>query len=224
MALVSNFRRVTVLVGLAILLDASCVLAEPVTHQFTGQLTTITNGSGVTLDLTGLFTLGQPVTFEYTIERDTPPIQQDPYTAAYTDAITSLSFSIGTWAGSGTPSTSTTTVSNNVPSVGRELLRAQAVTYDQFSASVLGGISTPPIGNSTLQSLTYTLDDIEGTVLGSSVIPREFPAMSEWEGKTFTVLLFDFTQLRSGYVMATLSGVTTPAKSSTWGGVKALYR
>jgi len=42
--------------------------------------------------------------------------------------------------------------------------------------------------------------------------------------KTVTVLFFDFTQLKSGYVMATLSNVSTPAEGATWGGIKALYR
>jgi len=222
--MVSNVRLHAALAVVTLMLGAPRARAEQITHQFTGQLTTITNGSGVTLDLTGLFTLGQPVTLEYTIERDTPPVQQDAYTSAYTDAITSLSFSIGAWSGSGTPTTSTTTVSNDVPSLGRELARTRAVTYDQYSAQVLGGISAPPIGSSSLQSLTYTFDDIEGTVWSSTVIPREFPALGAFEGKTFTVLLFDFTQLKSGYVMATLAGVTTPAQSATWGGVKALYR
>jgi hypothetical protein len=100
----------------ALLLAAPRAQAELVTHQFTGQLTTITNGSGNLLDLTGVFTLGQAVTLEYTIERDTPPVQQDAYTSAYPDAITALAFSIDTWSGSGTPSSSSTTVSNDAPS------------------------------------------------------------------------------------------------------------
>jgi hypothetical protein len=56
------------------------------------------------------------------------------------------------------------------------------------------------------------------------VIPRVFPDLGAIEGRTMTVLLFDFTQLKAGYVMATLAGVSTPAQAKTWGGVKALYR
>jgi hypothetical protein len=61
-------------------------------------------------------------------------------------------------------------------------------------------------------------------VFGSKAIPREFPDLDVFEGKTLTVLFFDFTQLKSGYVMATLAGVTTPAQATTWGGLKGLYR
>lgn len=216
MALVSNLRSCCALAVVALLLAAPRARAEPVTHRFTGQLTTITNGSGVSLDLTGVFTLGQAVTLEYTIERDTSPVPQDPYTSAYTDAITALAFSIETWSGSGTPGYSLTTVSDNAPSPG--------VTYDQYSAQVQGGIAAPDIGGNTLQSLTWTFDDVQGTVFPSTVIPREFPGLGAFEGKTFTILFFNFSQLRAGYVMATLAGVSTPAQAATWGGLKALYR
>ena len=216
MALVSTVHCRRALVVAALLLAAPGAQAEPVTHQFTGQLTTITNGSGTSLDLTGVFTLGQAVTLDYTIERDTPPVQQDPYTSAYTDAITSLAFSIDAWAGSGTPGYSITTVSDNV--------QTPTVAYDQYSAQAQGGLVAPDIGGAAFQSLTWTLDDVQGTVFGSTVIPREFPGLGAFEGKTVTLLFFDFTQFKSGYVMATLAGVTTPAQAATWGGLKALYR
>jgi hypothetical protein len=224
MTLVSNVRCRCALVLVALVLAAPRAQAEPVTHQFTGQLTMITNGSGSLLDLTGVFTLGQAVTLDYTIERDTPPVQQDPYTSAYTGAIEALAFSIGSWSGSGTPAYSFTTVSDNVPSPGLRFPQTQAVTYDQYSAQVQGGISAPPIGDTAMQSLTWTFDDVQGTVFGSTGIPRVFPDLGAFEGKTLTILFFDFTQLKSGYVMATLAGVSTPAQATTWGGVKALYR
>jgi hypothetical protein len=171
-----------------------------------------------------VFTLGQAVTLEYTIERDTPAVPQDPYTSAYTGAITALSVSIDTWSGSGTPAYSLTTVSDNVPSPGLETPQLQAATYDQYSAQVQGGITAPPLGEIQMQSMTWTFDDIQGTVFGSTAIPREFPDLAGFEGKTLTVLFIDFGTFRSGYVMATFSGVTTPAQAATWGGLKALYR
>jgi hypothetical protein len=210
MPLVSKFRYGCALVFVALMLAAPRAEAELVTHTFTGQLTTITNGSGVTADLTGLFTLGQAVTLEYTIERTTPPTQQDANTSAYTDAITALSFTIGTWTGSGNP-TSVTTVTDNAP-------------YDQYSAQIISGITAPPLGSAMYSSMTYTLDDIQGTVFSSTALPRVFPDLGVFDGKTVTVLLFDFTQLKSGYVMATLAGVATPTHPTTWGSVKALYR
>jgi hypothetical protein len=217
MALASNFRFRRALVFVALLLAAPPAQAELVTHQFTGQVTTVTNGSGVTADLTGLFTLGQAVTLDYTIERDTPPVAEDPYTSSYTGAITALSFSIGSWSGTGTPTYSFTTVLDNKPSPGSGV-------YDEYSAQVQGGISADPLGNTMLSSLTYTFDDVQAAVFNSTAIPSVFPALAAFEGKTFTVLIFDFDQLKSGYVMATLAGVTTPTQPGTWSRLKALYR
>jgi hypothetical protein len=217
MALASNFSFRRALVFVALLLAAPRAQADVVTHQFTGQVTTVTDGSGVTADLTGLFTLGQAVTLEYTIERDTPPVAQDPYTSGYTDAITALSFSIGSWSGSGTPAYSFTTVLDNEPSPGSGV-------YDEYSAQVQGGITAGPLGNTLLSSLTYTFDDVQGTVFNSTAIPHVFPDLGAFEGKTFTVLIFDLDQLKAGYVMATLAGVTTPTQPTTWGRLKRLYR
>lgn len=217
MSLVSHVRHTGALVFVALVLLAPRAQAETVTHQFTGQLTTITNGSGFSADLTGLFTLGEAVTLEYTIERNTTAEPQDPYTDGYTGAITSLTFTIGSWTGTGTPAYSFTTVANDHPFSGTP-------PYDQYSAQIQGGITAPPIGSATLVSLTYTFDDIQASAFSSTAIPRDFPSMATWEGKTFTVLLFDGSSFKSGYVMATLSGVTTPTKAATWGRLKALYQ
>lgn len=217
MALVSPVRGSFALVLVGITLTAAPpARGETVSHHFTGQLTTITNGSGVTADLTGLFTLGQPVTLDYTIERNTTAVPQDPYTAGYTGALTTLSFSIGSWSGSGTPGYSLTTVVDNEPSPGGGV-------YDEYSAQVQGGISAPPIGNATLTSLTYTFDDVQGNVFDSTVIPAVFPDLGSFEGKTLTVLLLDMSTFKSGYVMATFSGGSTPVEPGTWGRLKALY-
>jgi len=205
------------LVVLALALLAPRAQAETVTHQFTGHITTITNGSGgSTADLTGLFTMGEAVTLEYTIERSTTPEPQDPHTSGYTGALTALSFSIGSWSGSGTPGYSFTTVLDNEPS-------PVSGVYDEYSAQVQGGIDAPPIGDAQLTSLTYTFDDVQGTVFNSTAIPAVFPDLSQFEGKTLTVLLFDMGTFKSGYVMATFDSGSTPTEPSTWGRLKGLY-
>src|SRR5262249_47012932 len=140
MPLVSSLRNRYALVLIALTFAASPARAELVTHHFTGQLTTVTSGSGSLLDLTGSFSVGQAVTLEYTIDRSSTPVAQDPYTSAYNDAITALSFTIGSWSGSGTPSGSVTTVVNNEPSPGTKLPGTQAGAYDEYSAQVPGGI------------------------------------------------------------------------------------
>jgi hypothetical protein len=170
-----------------------------------------------------MFTMGAAVTLDCTIERNTPGVPQDAYVTSYTDPVTLVAFSIGGWSGGGAPSTSSATVTNNAPSPGIRFPGTQAVNYDQYSWNALG-VPAPPIGSAALQSLTSTLDDIEGTVFDSGAIPRVFPDLSAFDGKTATFLLIDFTQFKSGYVMATLSSVSTPAHATTWGGLKALYR
>lgn len=217
MSLVSHVRHYRALGFMALMLAAPQAQAETVTHQFTGTLTTVTDGSGVTADLRSLFSLGQAVTLEYTIERTTPAEPQDAYTSGYTGAITSLSFTIGSWSGTGTPAYSFTTVTNDHPFTGTP-------PYDQYSGQIQGGITADPLGNTMLSSLTYTFDDVNASVFNSTAIPNVFPNLSGFEGKTFTVLIFDLNQLKAGYVMATLGGVTTPTQAGTWGRMKGLYR
>jgi len=222
MSLVSNvhFRYSLILAVLA--LAAPRAQAEPVTHQFVGQLTTITNAASGFLDLTGVFTMGAAVTLDCTIERSTPGLPQDAYVTGYTDPVTMVTFTIGSWSGGSAPSSSSATVTNNAPSP-LKFPQTQLVNYDQYSWNALG-VTAPALGTATLQSLTSTLDDVDGTIFASTAIPRVFPDLSAFEGKTATFLLFDITQLKSGYVMATLSSVSTPAQATTWGGLKALYR
>jgi len=207
--------------SLATLFLVPAASAEPVTHHFTGQVTFRTTGGPTTLDLTSVFPLGTAAILDCTIERSTPPSAQDFYTATYIDAVTHLSFSIDTWGGSATPPSSTTTVTNDQPSPlkGPQTLAA----YDQYTAQI-SGLTALPLGDVQLVSLTYTFDDVQGTVFGSTDLPRVFPDMSTWEGKTLTVLVFSFTQGKSGYLMATMQNVSTPALPSTWGALKGMYR
>ena len=195
-------------------LTASRASAEPVTHQFTGQITSF----GGALNLSALFPIGDPVTLDCTVERSTTPEPQDAYVTAYTNPVTMVAFTVGSWSGGGVPASSGATVTNNAPSPGQP-----GVFYDQWSWNALG-VTAPPLGTVNLQTLTSTLDDIEGTVFDSGEIPRVFPALGVFDGKTATFLFFDFSSFQSGYFMATLSGVSTPARGTTWGGIKGFYR
>ena len=208
----SSLRRACA--ALALLFLASQAGAEPVTHQFAGQITTL----GGSLDLSGVFSIGQPVTLDCTVERDTPGVPQDAYVTAYTNPVTMVAFTIGSWSGGSAPSSSNATVTNDAPSPA-----PPSVIYDQWSWNALG-VTAAPLGNLMLSSLTSTLDDIEGTVFDSGAIPRVFPALGAFEGRTATFLLINLSTFQSGYVMATLANVSTPAEGKTWGGIKALYR
>ena len=199
------------LVLLTAFLVAPRAHAEPVTHRFVGQVTTL----GGPLDLSGLFPLGQAVTLDCTVERTTTGVPQDAYVTAYTDPVTAVAFTIGSWSGGSAPSSSNATVTNDSP--------FQSVNYDQWSWNALG-VTAPPLGAVMFQTVTSTLDDIEGTVFDSGAIPRVFPGLGGFEGKTATFLFFDFGSLQSGFVMATLSDVSTPARGTTWGGIRAQYR
>ena len=199
---------------LVVVLAASRAGAEPVTHQFTGQITSF----GGSLDLSAFFSIGDAVTLDCTVERSTTPEPQDAYVTAYTNPVTMVTFTVGSWSGGSAPASSGATVTNNAPSPGQP-----GVNYDQWYWNATG-VTAPPLGNVNLQILSSTLDDIEGTVFDSGAIPRVFPALGVFDGKTATFLMIDFSTFQSGFFMATLSGVTTPARGTTWGGIKDLYR
>ena len=199
---------------LLLLLFASRAGAEPVTHRFTGQITSF----GGTYDLSSVFSIGQAVTLDCTVERSTTPEPQDAYVTGYTNPVTMVAFTVGGWSGGSAPSISNATVTNNAPSPA-----PPNNPYDQWSWNAQG-VSAPALGTVMFQSLTSTLDDVDGTVFSSQAIPRVFPALGAFEGKTATFLFIDFNTFQSGYFMATLADVSTPAEGTTWGGIKALYR
>jgi len=211
--MISCVKSVTCAV-LVLVLAASRAGAEPVTHQFTGQITSF----GGSLNLSSLFSIGDPVALDCTVERATTPEPQDAYVTAYTNPVTMVTFTVGSWSGGSAPASSGATVTNNAPSPGQP-----GVNYDQWYWNATG-VTAPPLGNVNLQILSSTLDDIEGTVFDSGAIPRVFPALGVFDGKTATFLMIDFSTFQSGFFMATLSGVTTPARGTTWGGIKDLYR
>lgn len=199
---------------LVLLLSAAAAQAEPVTHQFTGQITSF----GGALNLSSLFSIGDAVTLDCTVERSTTPEPQDPYVTAYTNPVTMVAFTVGSWSGGSAPASSGATVTNNAPSPGQP-----GVNYDQWYWNAQG-VSAPVLGNVHLSTISSTLDDIEGTVFDSGAIPRVFPALGVFDGKTATFLMIDYSTFQSGYFFVTLAGVSTPAQGTSWGGIKALYR
>ena len=64
---------------LVLLLVASRAGAEPVTYQFTGQISSF----GGSLNLSSLFSIGDAVTIDVTVERTTTPEPEDAYVTAY---------------------------------------------------------------------------------------------------------------------------------------------
>ena len=199
---------------LLLLVLAPRALAEPVTHRFTGQVTSF----GGALGLSSLFPAGTTVTLDCTVERNTPGVPEDSHVTTYTDAVTMVAFTVGSWSGGSAPSSSNATATDNEPSPA-----PPGNPYDQWTWNVLG-VQAPALGTVMFQTLTSTLDDVDATVFDSSAIPRLMPALGAFEGKTATFLFFDFSSFQSGYFMATLSEVSTPARGTSWGGIKALYR
>ena len=203
-----------IVAALVLLLLASRAGAEPVTHRFTGQVTSY----GGALNVSSLFPPGTAVALDCTVERTTTGVPEDAYVTAYTDAVTMVAFTVGSWSGGSAPSTSSAKVTNNAPSPA-----PPNNPYDQWTWNALG-VTAPALGNVMLQTLTSTLDDVDGSVFDSGAIPRVFPALGAFEGKTATFLFIDFGTFQSGYFMATLSDVSTPAQGTSWGGIRARYR
>src|SRR5262245_40968098 len=123
--------------------------AEPVTYHWTGTVTSVTDGSNGTYDLTGTFSNGQAVVFDLTVERTTNRTEY-PHSTRYENPITDLYSTIGTYVFSGTNPSSNISVVNDNPD-GEYLI-------DDFS-----GIATTlvgdPVGTANLSDANFDLYD-----------------------------------------------------------------
>lgn len=203
--------------------------AEIVQHTYSGVVTTVTNGSGGSLDLTGTFSAGQPVMIAISIERTIHGIPYENGGTIYLSAITGWTFSIGSYVcPPGPNSLSGTIVGNNLPSppVAANLTMADAVTAvaDYFDQNIPGPLHSPMIGNAVSQYLRVDLVDSEATVFADEQIPSVMPDLSEFESKTWSLSFYDAGLNKTGKVSGTLLSDATPASSSTWGRIKAEYR
>jgi hypothetical protein len=136
----SSLRRACAV--LVLLFVASRAGAEPVTHQFTGQISSF----GGTLDLSGLFSIGDAVTLDCTVERATTPEPQDAYVTAYTNPVTMVTFTVGSWSGAAfrRARAQPSRITHHLPA-------SCSWNYDQWYWNALG-VAAPPLGTVNLQT------------------------------------------------------------------------
>ena len=183
-------------------------LAEPVTYHLTGTVDSVDNGTGNTLDLTGSFSPGTAFTLDLPVERSTVPLHPDQFTSLYSNIGTNAHFTIGSYACTGAPMTAL-------------IIDNDMYGFDDFNF-VMYTVTAPPIGSIYPAIFELELQDAAGTALGSTLLPRPMPDMSAWTTKVWILGFSDNTT--TGVVSGTLGAVSTPALSTTWGGIRALYR
>jgi len=214
-------RLVTLLSGLV--LFAIPASAEPVTYHFTGTVTFVTDGTFGSYDLRGQFANGQAVTMDMTVERATTGSQSLPYLTTYANPVTDLAATIGTYVFTGTNPFGSIGVVNDGPNAPIGPATNGSAFFDEFYG-IFQGLEGNPIGTANLSDINFTFADAEGTALSDQMLPRIFPAMTNFETKQMVVSWVAPPTFVQGTVEIDFSGVSTPAQGTSWGRVKNLYR
>src|SRR5262245_10427757 len=134
------------------------VAGEPVTHHFRGTVDYVTNGTEEgSIDLTGLFSIGQTLQLSMTVERSTPPFDQQAVGALYRNAVTQFGFTLGTYTCTG---------------AGFDLSAVTNLPVGDEYAIHLGNLTAPSIGNAVLHGVSLDLIDSDSTAFASTALPR----------------------------------------------------
>lgn len=198
-----------------LLCTASLTRAETVTYHLTGTVISVSDGSLGTLDLSPTFTNGAPITLDITVQRSTTPITSDNIVYFYLNPGTALSFTVGSYVCTGAFA--------NVASVVNDLTGGPGPLMDEFVYQA-SGLVGPPVATATTSALALNLGDFDGTVFASGALPRPMPALTNFENKTFELTYADDVLQKTGIVDGTMTGVTTPARGTSWGRIKSDYR
>jgi len=202
------------LATLVLLALARPASAEPVTYHMTGTVTQVDNGTGGTVDLSGIFLVGASFSTYITVERTTVPTSPDGIAFLYLNPGTDLVFDVGSWE--------CTAAGATVIGVVNDLTNPTPVDAFVYQSNLL---TAPAFGSITATEFSVSLTDNDGTVLSSGVLPKPMPDLSNWESKDFSIAFTDNSaqQETVGFVTGTIGTLASPAKRSSWGAVKALY-
>jgi hypothetical protein len=189
--------------------------AEEVTYSMTGTVDYVDNGTGGSLDLSGIFLVGASFSTYITVERSSVPISPDGIAFFYTNPGTDLVFDVGSWQ--------CTFAGATVIGLINDQPIPTPVDDFAYQASLL---NAPSFGFISATFFAVTLNDDDGTALSSGALPKPMPDLSEWETKEFTVGFTDFSTVpeKVGFLTGTIGTLSTPAKASSWGALKGLYR
>lgn len=199
--MLSRARRwfVWVLASVALTASAQAAMAAPITFTYTGLRISRMNyePSGGSLSALQEFAVGDPATFSITFESTTPDaLPSDPAQGLYTDAIVSLTVTLGSYTLGGDVS--------SVPTYARRLtVEDDAFGKDRFGASVtttgyfpIGATVHDPSGAPLLpRTARLDLRDSTATVFSSDSLPTTRP-----DPESFTNLIgsIDFVSPAEG--------------------------
>ena len=191
--------------------------AERVQHTFTGVVTSVTDGTGGTVDLTGTFAIGQTFTLVTMIERETNGNVFTPGELFYLDAVTQWSLVIG-------PYTRVPGPAVNLSGIGlwNDVTGLNGEDYDRYELTIPQPYALP-VNNAIPSWIVLNLADADATALVDDSLPREFPDIANFETATWRVDFHDSGLQLGGGIGGTLSGVSTPAAVTTWGRMKSQY-
>jgi len=187
--------------------------AEPVTYRFTGAVTRISGAS-----VAPWFSLGDPFTFEVTVERTAHVVGGNKATAAqYQLYATPFSGTIGKYA---IEPALGFVLQVGTGQVDYDLLGARHDPCDYFRFFNLP--PTQSIGPGVPNHFWLELYDDDATVFDVAEPPRIMPDPGEFELRHFLITYDPLAPPRE-FVEVTLDAWTTPVRPESWGRIKATY-
>jgi hypothetical protein len=173
---------------------AAAAEAGPITLDFTGVVDSVSAG------LAGAFASGDLLSGSYTFESTTAPrAGSDSHGAVY-DAVTDVSFMLGTYAAATVGAAPNGEIQiDNDPLVAGFFDRYALVTR------VTDGLVGPPANGQPLIAFGFRLDDTTNTAFSDALILPTALALSDFTSSAF--FAFFGTELVSG----TLTSISTPA-------------
>ena len=175
------------------------VSASPITFAFTG------NVNSVSAPLSGTFNTSQTLSGFYTFESTTPDtVPLDATLGFYTGALTALSFTVGSYTGTGpTLSGSAIAVENDRVMVFQPIPRDSYTAGAEFVGQDIAGLSP-------LFVIVVGLVDPTGTALNSDSLPTTPPNLSAFTQGSGFVLIFGIPAFPENeeQVVGTLTSLT----------------
>jgi hypothetical protein len=198
----SGFKRCLSTLAVALVVGSfTPLVAGPVTITFTGTLDSVDSPLG------GTFAVGQSLTGSYTFESTTAARAGSTSTFAVFDALTSLSFTLGSYSASSTAAPEIQ-IDNNPPTpfVDRYAVVSRASE----------GLSGGSVGGNALNFFGFRLDDSTNTVFSTALDLPTVLDLSRFDNRQFFVAFSNGTDLflANGTITSLTSSAAVPEPSS----------
>jgi len=155
--------------------DAAVADATPITFNFAGNVASVDSSLGST------FSVGQTLSGSYTFESTTADSEVDPAFGLYGNALTTLSFTIGSYIGTLGVGASEFAVSNSPP---------PPTGIGDFYDLTADPVSGPSVGSDPPKTFALRVRDDTASALSSDALPVTPPDLAIFTSTTW-FLLFD---------------------------------